>query len=545
MSDTHLTILLVGADNGVGDTLRSHLGADQQISIRLAPTLGKGFMALKTTDDIDLVLVDLALPDAPGAESVAKLREANADVPMLALSDAKTDGMAAVRAGAQDHIGRNELTGSHLARTLRYAVDRFRLAHRVEALAHHDPATGVPNRTFFQGELSRAVARCHRNRVDAAIVWVSLDRFRLINDRHGHTYGDQVLRAAAEQLTRSVRASDVVARVGGDEFAVLLEDIDTPTRAVAVARKIQRAFAKKLLIGEEFITQTARLGVALCSTAGPDEATWIRAATTAAAAANDKATDRLAVHTRDMEGIHVRRLEVEDALQKKRGFEGFHLAYQPIFAANGTTLVSHEALLRWRCDPLGGMVSPGEFVPVAEASGLISDIGGWVLREACKTMAARESGRVAVNVSRQQLVQKVLNSQVDLALRSSGLAPDRLEIELTEVSLADPILAKDALRKLKDQGVRLVIDDFGTGSSSLSDLARLPVDALKIDGEFVRNCRIDQRSARIVEAITQLAHTLGLEVVGEEIETEDQRDFLKESGCDLFQGYLLGRPGEL
>ena len=421
---------------------------------------------------------------------------------------------------------------------------------RLEHQALHDPLTGLANRALLIDRVDHALSAMDRRSGRPALLFMDLDRFKWVNDASGHSMGDQLLVEVAGRLHALIRPSDTVARLGGDEFIVLCEDLADPVGdALAVARRIAEELARPFRIGGREVFVDASIGVAAGAPGDSAEAVLARA-DQAMYRAKQLGRGRIELYDPAVDRAASRYAQLSTDLHRAIDSGQLHLAYQPVFVARDRTLVTREALLRWQ-HPALGAVAPEEFIPVAEETGLVTSIGRWVLREACRDCARWQSAGqrdvgVSVNVSGRQLESATLPAEVASALRERGLAPGALTLEITETLLtAGRPEAREVLGHLRRLGVRIAIDDFGTGYSSLAWLARLPVDVLKIDRSFVAALGPVGREVAIVRAMVQLAHTLGFAVVAEGVETEMQLAHLAEMGCDQVQGFLLGRPTRL
>ncbi|PWC39053.1 GGDEF domain-containing phosphodiesterase [Azospirillum sp. TSO35-2] len=446
----------------------------------------------------------------------------------------------------------------HADDELGYVIGRFNqtltLLDREHAelrrMATRCPLTGLANRALLLDRLDHAIELAGRANGGAsgrlAVLYVDLDRFKRINDSLGHSVGDALLCRVAERLSASVRRCDTVGRLGGDEFLVVLERVADAEEAAMVARRLLDALSGLPLAADHRVHITASIGIALhpagAGNTGPDSAGLMRMADAAMQTAKGEGGNRFVFHTRDMTDRALARLRLEAGLRDATAQKAFELVYQPKIEAAGGRLTGFEALIRWRHD--GAMVPPADFIPVAEDTGLIIEIGRWVLEEACRTATrwALDHGPVpvAVNVSARQLADPGFARLVEQLLQRHGTPPGLLELEITEtVIMKDVHHHLPTLNRLRALGVRIAIDDFGTGYSSLAYLRQLPVDVLKIDRSFVNDL---PHAPDIASTVIALAQRLLLSTVAEGVETMEQRRWLAEAGCDCLQGYLISRP---
>jgi diguanylate cyclase (GGDEF)-like protein len=413
-------------------------------------------------------------------------------------------------------------------------------------LAHFDPLTGLPNRTLLAERATQALRLVRRNDSSLTLMYIDLDHFKNINDSLGHAVGDGVLVAVATRFQAALREQDTLSRAGGDEFVLLLPDTDA-AGAAHVAQKLLLLAAQPYRVGQHELTITPSIGIALCPADGADYSSLAQSADAAMYRAKQGGRNRFFFHTADMQAQSVRLLQLENALRRALERGELSLQYQPQLCRDGRRIVGAEALLRWQHPELGA-VSPAEFIPIAESSGLITSIGEWVLRTATRQLRAwldvgMEPLTLAVNLSAVQFRQPNLVETVTRILDEAGIAPERLELELTEsVASDDPVAAVTVMNELHARGVRMSIDDFGTGYSSLSYLKRFKVYKLKIDRSFVGGVTESSEDQAIVTAIINLAGSLGMRTIAEGVETEAQARFLRERGCDEMQGYWFSRP---
>jgi diguanylate cyclase (GGDEF)-like protein/PAS domain S-box-containing protein len=425
--------------------------------------------------------------------------------------------------------------------------ERKAAEERIERLAHHDTLTGLFNRFNLENRLGQALLTARRTAAPLAVIFIDMDRFKLINDTLGHQVGDHLLVEVAARLKASVRESDIVARLGGDEFVVVLTGMESALDAMPVAGKILHALGQPYEVDGHILHSSPSIGVSVFPGDGTDAETLMKNADTAMYHAKEQGRNNVQFFTADMNAAASERLELERDLRSAIAAGTLEVHYQPQVSARDGGVRGVEALARWR-HPQHGMVPPLKFIPIAEEAGLIETLGAWVLEAACRQLAAwRAVGidrvRMAVNLSAHQLRSSHLVGQVRDCIARYGLQPGDLELEVTEsVAMENPERAVSQLQALRDLGVMLAIDDFGTGYSSLAYLKLLPIQVLKLDRAFVRDIETDANDAAISAATLALARSLGLAVVAEGVETAAQRDFLAAHGCDYLQGYLFGRP---
>ncbi len=423
---------------------------------------------------------------------------------------------------------------------------RKRAEERIQYLATHDGLTGLPNRLMFMQMLGLSIETARRYGRTLAVLFIDLDRFKVINDTLGHEAGDVLLREISARLRECLRAADVVARLGGDEFVVLLHEVDQQ-RAAAVSRDILAVVTKPVVILGQECRVTASIGICLHPDGGQDDQSIMKNADMAMYLAKEEGKNNFQFYRSGMKPQSVERLALETNLRRALELDEFSLHYQAKVNFKSGVITGVEALLRWQ-NPELGSVSPLRFIPLAEETGLIVPIGAWVLRTACaQSVAWQKQGlppvRLSVNLSLRQLADDGLVGEIERVLAETGLAPDLLELEVTESTIMDNAdRAVRVLTTIRNLGVHLAIDDFGTGYSSLAHLKRFPIDTLKVDRSFIREVPNDAEDRAIAEAIIAMGKTLSLTIVAEGVETPEQQAFLSDRHCDEMQGYHFSTP---
>jgi predicted signal transduction protein with EAL and GGDEF domain len=565
-------ILVADDDQNVRFLTRQCLEAENMVVVEAAS--GPETIDMFVRERPDLVFLDVEMPGMTGLEVCQRIRQLpqGESIPIMIVtgSDDRKSIDQGFEAGATQYKTK-PVNWSLLGRDVQYmlrASNAFnalkRQEDRLRYLAYYDPLTSLPNRRSFNEQLNRILKRSQRRNSNAALMFIDLDHFKRINDSIGHGRGDRLLVEIAKRLTMELREDDAVnyfsdknaeeddgggteiARLGGDEFTVVLSDVPDSAHVEGVARRILNKLSEPIALQSHNPVVTPSIGIALFPQDGTDPDTLVRNADTAMYVAKAEGRACYRFYDEDMNARAVEQLKMEEELRTAMRNNELELRYQPQVDINTGNVVSLEALVRWK-HPQRGMISPIEFIPVAERTGQIIELGEWVMSEVARhciyweSMGLREF-RICVNISPLQFNQSNLPDYFSDFLGRSGLEPHRLELELTESAImtdAEINIAK--LRELKSLGLELAVDDFGTGYSSLSYLKRFPIDTLKIDQSFVADLN-SADGAAIVDAILALAKTLNLRVIAEGIETQEQLAYLVRNHCHLLQGYYFSRP---
>lgn len=520
--------------------------------------------ARENEDHIALILLDVQMPGMDGFEVARQLQEnkKTRSLPIIFITANQDDAHIekAYLAGAVDYIQKPIRKTALLSKvsvfldlwSLRFGLEqeveqRRAAEHRVEHLATHDPLTNLPNRRGLYEELSELIYRSRRYRYSSAVIYVDLDGFKHVNDHFGHEAGDRLLAQVATNFKKIVRQTDSVARIGGDEFIVLITDIDRETTLITKIEKLLAEASRPLDFKGHKVTVSASIGIALYPEHGEDTETLLHHADQAMYQAKNHGKNTFRFFTEDINAKAHRQRELQDNLRRALPNEEFTVFYQPIVDGHSGRLVSAEALLRWYSAGLG-QVFPDEFIPAAESAGLIPELGCWVLEKAVATAAEwnRHFGiglRIAVNASTIQFRNNLLFDTIQQQIETHDWNPDLLEVEITEgLLLDDSPEVNTYINEISNFGVRLSVDDFGTGFSALSYLKNYPVNTVKIDRSFIMDLPGDKENEVLVQAIIAMAHGLRLEVIGEGVETAEQWQYLRSLGCDFVQGYYFGKP---
>ena len=525
----------------------------KQYRIERAAGYGAAVRAI-AEESHDVLVVDDRLDNGNAMSLLREAAETRCAMPVILITGeepADVEGWA-IEAGAVDCLARSDLSPALLDRAIRFALTRRQAANQIRNLAEFDQLTGLANRTSFRARLNRAIAQARGGDRMLALMLVALDRFTLVNETMGHAAGDTLLRSVTDRLCSCIRATtdrntDMLARVGNDEFALLLEGIESRDEAAAIAERISGSMAPPFEINGHEIFVTTSIGISTYPLCGWNADTLINSANTAVHRAKERGRNSYQFYTRKMTARELQRLVLQTSLHRALERREFQLYYQPQISLRDGTLIGAEALLRW-LHPEFGLLGPDQFIPLAEETGLIIPLGNWVLDSACaQARIWHDTGLpdlpVAVNLSPRQFREPSLAASIMDSLEGAGLTPHHLALELTEsILMEDTDMSNSALSRFRDMGLHVSIDDFGTGYSSLSYLKRFPLDALKIDKSFVRDITTDTDDAHIATAIISLAHNLNLGVIAEGVEEPAQLDFLRDRGCDAVQGFYYSHP---
>ena len=550
MTDRKL-VLLIEDNPGDARLIREMLAEGEDVLFELVCVgrLAQGLEYLATRK-AGLVLLDLSLPDSCGFDTFLKVYTHSPKVPIIVLTghDDQTVALSAVKTGAQDYLVKGKLDRELLLRSMQYSIERKRYQEQLEYQANYDALTGLPNRNLLHDRLRQSVF-AQRHVRSIGVVFIDIDHFKFVNDSLGHNTGDKLLQKVAGRLTETVRDGDTVARLGGDEFILILNDQTGQDVMYRAMQRIVSRVAEPINVDGHELMVTCSAGISVYPQDGPDVDTLLKNADAAMYQAKEKGRNNFQFYTVEMNRQVNERLQMETGLRRALERDEFELYYQPRINVRSGALVSCEALLRWQ-HPEWGLLLPERFIALAEETGLIVPIGEWVLKRACaQARSWQKDGcaplAVSVNLSMRQFRQEALANAVDDALRESRLDPRLLEMELTEsLIMHDTEAAIRILLRLREIGVEVSVDDFGTGHSSLSYLTKLPISALKIDQSFVQEVKGCGRADEglVAQAIISLARNLKLKVVGEGVETEAQFEFLKKHDCDEVQGFHFGKP---
>ncbi|QMV16723.1 putative bifunctional diguanylate cyclase/phosphodiesterase [Vibrio spartinae] len=536
-------------------TLRkSELALDR---IDQSDTAAEG-IRLASEHNYDVILLDYQIPPSNGIEILREIRGGNdysTAIVMLSHSNDERLALACVEAGAQDFIMKSEVTSSRLKRAILISQERHSLEQEVRSshdqlryIAERDSLTGLRNRYFFDETLRDAVTRNSRTGEQLVLLLLDLDNFKKVNDVLGHQAGDRLLQEIARRLEQPIRESDKLCRLGGDEFAILVYDLPQLEHVRLLVTRIFKSLEKPLIIHGQTVEVTVSIGVATYPLCATDATGLMKCADVAMYRAKELGRNRVQYYSVDFHEKMVSRMQLEFDLKQAIKGDQLTLFFQPQLDTHSEQLVGVEALIRWQHHTLG-MIQPDEFIPIAEESDLIIDIGRWVIEAACRQFSQWvETAQgthicfsIAVNLSARQLKDHALSEFLQRCLAQHNIPADLVELELTESHLENSLSAVEMLNSLSATGVRLSLDDFGTGYSSLSHLSQFPFSILKIDKSFVQSGD-DKQQRTLLKAICAFAHSLGYETVAEGIETEEQKQLCQSLNVNRLQGYLFSQP---
>jgi len=548
---TRLRILLIEDDVDDARIVREGLAS---AGPERTEVLGAGSIRQALTvlgqEPVDAILLDLTLPDAEDLEGLSDLRDLANGIPIVVLASRRNEAAAArsLRRGAQDYVLKGRCDGEGLVRALRKAIERGRSERFLEYIARHDILTDLPNRTLLEDRLTRALEQARRDSRTMAILFLDLDRFKTVNDSLGHLAADRLLHGVAARLCSCVRASDTVARMGGDEFTILLPDIAHAEDVRVVAGKVLDSFRSPFSIDGREVTLSASLGAGVYPHDGTDAQTLLENADDAMYRAKRSGPGLFRWHDSSSAPWRGARESMTLALRRAMERDDLVLHYQPAIDALTGSILAVEALVRWR-HPTAGLIPARRFVPLAEETGLIIEVGGWVLRHACaRARNWQDAGllplRISVHVSYRQLnCGPEFVESVSSILRETGLPPERLELDVLEEAVArDDSTAVRTLRALHDLGIRISLDDYGLGPASLTRLTALPVATLKIAPRFIHHVAVNPDDAALVSATIAMAHSLRIGVLAKGVATAEQVAFLLRRQIDMMEGYQFSRP---
>lgn len=497
---------------------------------------------------IDVVMLDLSLPDSQGLETIHTVHAHRPEIPIVVLTGIEDDTLAveAVQAGAQDYLVKGQINGNLLVRAIRYAIERKRAQEQIRDLAYHDELTRLPNRRLFLDRLGLALTQARRKRQLLAVMMLDLDGFKIVNDRLGHAKGDLLLQRVGDRLKACIRSGDTVARLGGDEFTILLPELAQADDAARSAHKILDAFTHPFMVDDQELSIGTSVGISLYPADGTDAATLLKNADSAMYRAKKQGGNTYQLCTPAMKVRASERLTLERNLRQALDQHEFVVYYQPLVDLRSGKIFGAEAVVRWQ-HPEQGLVSPAGFIDVAIETGLIVPLGLSVLRTACTQVKAWHTRgyplRVAVNLAARQVRQEDFVTQVTKVMNETGLAPEWLDVEITEQMAMRNLGVNSAVfDTLSSLMVQVSMEDFGAGHSPLSEVKQYPPKTLKIDQAFVKGIGAKSRDAAIVRAVIDLAHNMDMKVIAEGVETREELEFLRAHQCDSMQGYLFSPP---
>jgi|GEM_PF-558082 len=529
---------------------------DRNCAILEAESVDEG-LALLTKHVYDVILLDCNLPQRDGIELLKELKQntsySSTAVIMMSTSEDEKLALDCLNAGAQDFITKQEISTFRLRRAILNAQTRFNLEQalvksyqKVKLLAEHDSLTGLANRHLFDESLKLSVTKNERESSNIALILIDLDHFKYVNDNHGHDVGDQLLIKVVNRIRSCLRGTELFARLGGDEFAITINQLGNPEDANLVAMRIINVLHKPFIIGEATVKSGASIGISLHPNDGKTSEELFKHADIAMYRAKKNGRNQYSFFESKMKEQFLARYIIENKLHKALANKEFILYYQPIFEPGTAKLLGFETLIRWQRN--NKFLSPDEFIPIAESSGLIVEIGGWIITEAIQQISLWNIGRLkpltlAINLSPVQLGAPNLVKLIDSCLLENNLKPELIEFELTETALLiDSETTRRVIESISNLGCRLALDDFGTGFSSLSHLSQFPIDSVKIDKSITMGVSSQGQTERIAAGLVAMIQSLGMESIAEGVESAQHLTWCKENGVNKVQGYFFERP---
>jgi diguanylate cyclase (GGDEF)-like protein len=499
-------------------------------------------------DDYALVLLDCQHQPEHALQILRRYRELGCTLPVIALAPSTDSDVCqrAIECGANDFLAVNKLDSYVLERCLRYTCDKRETEKKLTNLNLYDPLTGIANRILFRQVIEQAMQRCEQEQQSLALLLINIDGFKNVNQSYGSEGGDQLVMTMAQRLGRCVRKTDAIARIGGDEFTLLLDDCQQNEDIAQVAHKVIDLLSSPFMVAGHPLMVSCSIGIATYPAAGSSVDELLQHANMALLEAKRQRGSQYCFYNEETSTAASNRLTLEAELRRALRNNEFEMHYQPRVELQSTTTVGMEALIRWR-HPQRGLVSPNDFIPVAEESGLIVPIGYWIIQQACQDMLrfdelGHKNMDIAINLSFKQLQDSMFVDTAKRIIEQSGVDAKRLEFELTETAIMSNYQQTyESMMALSQLGVTFSLDDFGTGFSSFAHIQRLPISALKVDRSFIRDVVSNGDDAIIVKAIINLAHNLRLQVVAEGVETAEQLRFLCQNHCDQVQGFYFSR----
>lgn len=541
--------ILIAEDDPVSNRLLESILTKWNYDVITTSDGKEALEVLNSEDPPRIAILDWMMPELSGVDVCSRIREKEDDnyiyMILLTAKNQKEDIIKGLSSGADDYITK-PFDSHELELRLKAGKRVIELEDKLKHQAFHDGLTNLPNREQFLSRLGRVNKRSKFVEDSMfAVLFLDLDRFKIVNESLGHLKGDELLVAVAERIETSTRPHDILARFGGDEFAILLSSLKSKRDATIVADRLQNDFSKPFNLSGHEVTTSVSIGIAMSESNYESEEDILRDADLAMYRAKAGGKARYEIFDTRMHAEAMNRLQLEADLRLAISRDELSVNYQPIISLEENKVKGIEALLRWH-HPKRGFVSPMEFIPLAEETGIISSLGEWILRKACaQNKIWHDAGYdhlcIGVNFSSRQFQHQNVTALVKNVLDETGMPAESLNVEITE-SIAMESRSIKILNELTDMGIKTSIDDFGTGYSSLGSLKQFPIDTLKIDRSFVKEITLDSNVETIVKAIIAMAHSLNMKVVAEGVETKEQRDFLLSNNCDELQGYLFSPP---